>query len=107
MYEGIPDTMATKYYITEDQLPICNEVENTIGPYVKVANGRVMTPTKKAILPLLKEFTRDAKVVYSFNNLKSGTLISIDQLCDDNCTAIFTKYDVKVMKNNKVLIKGR
>ena len=37
MHEGIPDTTATKHYITEDQLPICKEVENTIWSYITVA----------------------------------------------------------------------
>ena len=107
LHEGIPETAATKHYITEDQLPICNKVANTIGSYVTVADGRVMMPTKKSLLPLPKEFTRNAKIAYSFNKLKKGTLISIGQFCDDDCTAIFTKYDVKVMKNNKLLIQDR
>ena len=85
-----------KHYITEDQLAICNEIKNTIEPYVTVADGRVMAPTKRAILPLPKQFRRNDRIAYSFGNLKSGTLISIGQLCDDDCTAIFTKYDVKV-----------
>ena len=72
-----------------------------------MSNGKVVTPTKKALLPFPKEFTINVMIAYSFNNLKSGTLISIGQLCDDDCTAIFTKYDVKVMKNNKILIRGR
>ena len=44
---------------------------------------------------------------YSFNNLKSATLISIGQSCADDCIAIFTKYDVKILKDDKILIKGR
>ena len=99
--------MVTKHYITEDQLAIFNEIKITIGPYVTVADSRVMTPTKKTILPLSKEFTRNAIIAYSFSNPKSGTLISIGQLCDVDCTAFFTKYDVKAMKKNKVLIQGR
>ena len=66
-----------------------------------------MSPTKKAILPFSNTFTWNAKITYSFINLKSGSLISIGQLCDDDCIAIFTKYDVKIIKNDKILIKGR
>ena len=106
MLEVIPNAAATKHYITEDTLAICKEIRNTIGPYVTVADVRVITPTKRAILPLPKQLTRNARIAYSFSKLKSGTFISIDQLCDDNCTAIFTKYDVKVLKNNKVLIEA-
>ena len=79
----------------------------TNGPCVTVADGRIIVPTKKALLPLPIEFTRNAKIAYSFNNLQSGTLISIGQLCDDDCIAIFSKYDVKIIKNNKILIRGR
>ena len=97
---GIPDTAATRHYITEATLPICNNVENTEGPYVAVADGQVLAPTKKALLPLSKHLTSKARVAYSFNNLKSGTLISIGQLCDDECVAIFTKYNVKILKGD-------
>ena len=83
---------------------MCNNVANTRGPYVTVADGRVVAPTKKALLPLPKQLTCNAKVAYSFNNLESGTLISIGHLCDDGCIAIFTKYDIQIMKHNKLLI---
>ena len=72
-----------------------------------MADGRIMTPTKRASLPLSDAFSRNAKIAYSFANLQSGTLISIGQLCDDDCVAIFSKYNVKILKNNKVLIRGK
>ena len=107
MHDGIPDTAATKHYITEDKLKICNDLKNTIGPYITVADGRIMSPTKKAELPLPKEFTKNARTAYSYNNLKSGTLLSIGQLCDNDCIKIFSKYDVKIIKQDKIFIKGR
>jgi hypothetical protein len=42
-----------------------------------------------------------------FDNLKSGSLISIGQLCDDECVALFTKYGVKILKHGKVIITGK
>ena len=53
------------------------------------------------------KLTRNAKIAYSFSNLKNGSLIYIGQLCDDDCVAIFSKYDVKIKKDNKILIRGR
>jgi hypothetical protein len=41
------------------------------------------------------------------NDLKTGTLISLAQLCDDDCIAIFTKYDVQIVKDDQVIIKGQ
>jgi hypothetical protein len=48
-----------------------------------------------------------AKVRHIFDNLKSGSLISIGQLCNDKCVALFTKYDVKILKHGKVIITGK
>jgi hypothetical protein len=39
--------------------------------------------------------------------LKTGTLISLTQLCDDDCIAIFTKYDVQIIKDDQFIIKGQ
>ena len=89
MYKVIFDTVATKHYITEDKLPIYKEVGNTIGPYDTVAYGRVITPTKNDLLPLPRELMSNAKVAYSFSNLKISILISIEQLFDKECAAIF------------------
>ena len=89
MHEVISDTVAIKHYITEDKLPIYKKVGNTIGSYDTVADGRVITPTKNDLIPLPKESTRNAKVAYSFSNLKISILISIEQLFDKECAAIF------------------
>ena len=32
--------------------------------------------------------------------------MSIGQLCDDNCAAVFRKHDLHVFKNNKLVLKG-
>ena len=36
----------------------------------------------------------------------TGSLVSLGQLCDDDCIAIFTKYHVDILKNNQTIIKG-
>ena len=72
-----------------------------------VADGCIISPTKKAIIPLSKKLTEKARVAYSFDNLKSDSLISIRQLCDDDCIAIFTKYDVQTIQRNEILIRGK
>jgi hypothetical protein len=41
------------------------------------------------------------------DNLKTGTLISLSQLCDDDCITVFTRYDIKLLKNNEVIITGK
>ena len=74
---------------------------------MEVADGRVMFPTNKIILPFSHKLTPIAQIDFSFDNLQSGTLISFGKLCDDNCITIFSKYDVQIIKHNEIIIKGR
>ena len=55
-----------------------------------------MTTTKRALVPLSPALSPPAKVGHIFDNLKSRSLISIGQLCDDDCVTIFTKNAVHI-----------
>ena len=70
-----------------------------------VADGRIIYPTKKAIIPLSNKLTEKARVAFSFDNFKSDSLISIRKLCDEDCMAIFAKYDVQIIRHNERLIR--
>jgi len=48
-----------------------------------------------------------AQAVPVLKDLNTGFLISLSQLCVDDCIALFTKSDVKILKNNKVIILGK
>ena len=72
-----------------------------------IVDGRVISLTRKAILPFSHKWTPKARVAFSFDNIQIGTLISIGQLCDDNCIAIFSKYDAQIVKHNEIIIKRR
>ena len=53
------------------------------------------------------ELNNKAQHAYMFDDLKTGSLISIGQLCDDDCIAIFSRYNLKIIKNNKIIINGK
>jgi hypothetical protein len=36
-----------------------------------------------------------------------GSLIFLGQLCDNECVALFTKYDIKIYKHGQVIIVGK
>ena len=50
-------------------------------------------------------FTK-AQSAHVFNDITTGFLISMGQLYNDNCVAIFTKFDVKILKHNQIIITG-
>jgi tRNA splicing ligase len=78
-----------------------------LDPPFQVANGDTITTTKRAVVPLSTKLSTKATVGHIFEHLKSGSLISIGQLCNDNCVTLFTKYDVKIYKNGHVIIVGK
>jgi hypothetical protein len=61
----------------------------------------------KGNLPLSPKLSSTAQSAFVQDDLETGPLISLAQLCDDDdCIAIFNKYDVKILKNDKVIIAG-
>ena len=41
---------------------------------------------------------------HGFNHLASGSLLSVIQACDHNCTVVFDKNSVKIFKSTEVNI---
>jgi hypothetical protein len=98
-HAAIADTGATGHHLDAAAEPHCINVTPTNeGPSVRVTNGQNIETSKRATVPLAKELSNKAKVGHMFDDLKSGSLLSIGQLCDDDCVALFSKYDVKTHK---------
>jgi hypothetical protein len=88
-------------------VPHCINIEPTTnGPFVQVANSQNIETTKRATVSLAKESSSKAKVGHIFDGLKSGSLLSISQLCNNDCVALFAKCDVKIHKHGQIIIVG-
>ena len=66
-----------------------------------------MTPTHSGLLSLSPLLSDAAQSAFVLDNLKTGTLVSLSQLCDDDCVAIFTRFEVQILKNDKIIITGK
>jgi hypothetical protein len=79
------------------------------GPTVVLAaSGTPMRSTLQGLLPLSPMLTNNAQMSFALDDLQTGTLLLLlAQLCDNNCIAIFTKFNVQVLKSNQVIITGR
>ena len=103
----IVDTGATSHYIIPAHQGKCTNVQRTqSGPLVAAASGDTMRATHKATLPLSPHINIKAQTGHILDSLQTGSLISIGQLCDDNCVVIFTKNNVFITKNGITLISG-
>ena len=103
----IANTGATSHYITASHTSLCHNVHETDkGPSVKAANGQIMTATHRATLPLPLTISTAAKTGQILDSLQTGSLLSIGKLCDNNCTATFTKDNVFIKKEGSIQITG-
>jgi hypothetical protein len=69
------------------------EIEIDDGPTILPANGTDMPTKLQGQLSLSDKLSPTAQSAFVLEDLQTGTLISLGQLCDDDCIAIFTKYD--------------
>ena len=52
------------------------------------------------------ELSKVATQSHIITSLQTGTIISISEVCDNDCVAIFSKYICKIVKNGKITIEG-
>ena len=76
------------------------------GPSAVTASGGELTANTRINVPMASELSEVATQGHIMTSLQTGTLISIGQLCDNDCVAIFSKYNCKIVKNGKIIIEG-
>ena len=71
-----------------------------------MANGNIIKPDLRSTLKLSNKLSSKAQPAYFFSDITTGSLLSMGQLYDDDCVAIFTEFDVKILKQNQVILTG-
>ena len=66
----------------------------------------MITADRKGQLQLSDELSATAQTAMILPHLKSASLISIGQLCDDNCDVLLNKTKLIAIKNNKIILQG-
>ena len=62
--------------------------------------------THSGQLPLHPSLSAKAKTAHVLAGITNASLISIGQLCDDNCIAVLDKRKLNVFKNNECILQG-
>ena len=65
-----------------------------------------MNSTKTGNVPLSGNLSLHAKKAQHFYGLHSASLISLGQLCDNDCIAILDKNKINILKYSKLMLKG-
>jgi hypothetical protein len=101
------DSGASKHYFKENDKHVLNNPStDNHGPTVLLPNDDSMTSTSSGLLPFQSSLSKSACKTHIFKDLQSSSLISLGQLCDDNCTVTLTKNLLRVTKNNQVIMRG-
>ena len=70
---------------------------------VHLPNKDTLSSTTSGFLPL-NEVSPMVKQAYVLPSLTDTSVLSIGQLCNDNCIAIFTKKDILIIKKGQIIL---
>jgi hypothetical protein len=62
--------------------------------------------TQSGQLPLHRSLSTKATTAHILNGVTNSSLISIGQLCDDDCIAVLHKMKLKIYKNQECILQG-
>ena len=100
------DSGASAHYWREQDKAILQNIHPDTTVKVTLPNAEPISSTLKGTIPLSSKLTSKAKQATVLPNLHSSSLISLGQLCDDNCKVILDKKELNVYKDEQVLLKG-
>ena len=101
------DTGASKTYVRPTDKIILQERMNVLnGPKVQKPNKSNMKTVQSGILPLHKLLSNKAQTGNVLEGLNNAPLLSIGQLCDDNCITVFDKQYLHIFKNGTLVVRG-
>ena len=100
------DSAASGHYWRDEDAECLKNVKNQLGPQVTLPNNSSIQATKQGHLPLDLSLSKKATSTAILPSLKSASLVSLGQLCDDDCEVLLNKKKLTVSKNNKEILHG-
>ena len=100
------DSGASKHYIRPEDSKCLTNITNVPATFVGFPDKKVIEITKQGDLTLSKALGHEAQTGHILNDLKSATLLSAGQFCDDNCTVILNKKKAIIQKDNRTILQG-
>ena len=101
------DTGTSQHYFKSSDTAIIQHIKaGKNESVIQLPDSSTVRATHVGTLPLNKSLTPRAKKVQILTKLMNTLLLSIGKFCDDNCVALFSKYALKVFKNNELVIQG-
>ena len=99
------DSGASRNYWRLQDTKCLKNITNKTGTPVTLPNKTTIIPTQEGTIPLSNKLSLSAQKATVLPALKSASLISIGQVCDDNCTMVFTKDKLLTAKDKGIKIQ--
>ena len=101
------DSAATQNYWREEDKHCLTDLEHAAPCNIILPNATSVSPSEQGQLPLSNKLTARAKRATVLPELRSSSLISLGQLCDDNCNIILNKKKLTVYKDKEIVLEGK
>ena len=92
------DSGATDNYWREKDKKILQNIQPNPNIKVTLPNNDPIKSTCSGIIPLSSKLSSKAKTATVLKNLQNSSLISLGQLCDDECKILLDKKELNVCK---------
>ena len=83
-----------------------NDLELFQGAKVTLPNNVSIQSTEKGNIPFSSKLSASAKDASILPGLESSSLVSLGQLCDDDCEILLNKKSLFVIKENELILEG-
>ena len=100
------DSGASRHFERKEDEHILKILINCSGPSVTLPDMTTIPSTKSGNLTIAGLSSR-ATTAHVLPHLKSTSLLSMGQLCDDDYNVILNKEKMTVIKNNRVIMQGK
>ena len=100
------DSPTSSHYWRDQDKTILRNIKNCIRPSVLLPNNDLISSTSWGQLPLSSELSTAAKTAMILPKLTSSSVISMGQLCDDDCKILLNKTTMIAITNNKIILYG-
>ena len=101
------DSGASQHYIILSHKHLLSEITKTYnGSEIQLPNNKKLQVLHKEQINIHKLLPMNAKQAYILPNLTNKSLLSVGQLCNNNCTVEFGKYFCDIKHKNQLILKG-
>ena len=99
------DSGASQNYWRPEDCQCLTHIQSYSGPSVTLPDADQLAPSEQGLISLSNKLSVTARRATVLPALKSASLISLGQICNDQCTVVINSNRLYAVKNRDVNIK--